>query len=120
MKGFKEFYATTRKILVEVPENIQLNEATRSTVGKYTARRDPGHFDGDEYHAHAETPGGYEVAWGISGSRRHPQKFPAKIPADAKAAVAKVLGISVDLLEAFTFRDETIGEDVLLLEIKAS
>lgn len=120
---FKEYLALPKKIRVEAPERLlpkepkQLDEATRVTVGNYTARRDQPHFQGDEYHAHADVPGGYEVAWGISGSRRHPNKFPANVPKDAKAAVAKVLGVSPDLLEAFKVYDDSIGEDVLLFEV---
>lgn len=120
---FKEFVALPKKIRVEAPEYLltsklmRLDEATRSTVGKYTARRDTPHFQGDEYHAHADIPGGYEVAWGISGSRRHPNKFPAVVPADAKSAVANVLGVKVDMLETFKVYDESLGEDVLLFEV---
>jgi len=120
---FKEFLALPKKIRVEAPEHLlpknpqQLDEATRATVGNYTARRDQPHFQGDEYHAHADIPGGYEVAWGKSGARRHPNEFPATVPKDAKAALAKVLGVSVDLLETFKVHDDTIGEDVLLFEV---
>lgn len=123
MLTFKKFLALPKKIRVEAPEHFlpkepqRLDEATRTTVGKYTARRDPPHFQGDEYHAHADVPGGYEVAWGKSGARRHPNKFPTSVPKDAKAAVAKVLGVSVDLLETFKVHDDAIGEDVLLFEV---
>jgi hypothetical protein len=74
---FKQFIAklrpkVTKKIRIEVPAEFAqqlhdsanrevLKEATRETVGRYTARRDPPHFQGDEYHAHAELPGGYEA-----------------------------------------------------------
>lgn len=113
----------SRKIRVEGPEellhNMQLNEATRATVGKFTSRRDPPHFQGDEYHAHSEIPGGYEVSWGISGSRRHENKFPAQVPADAKAAVAKVLRVNVDMLEGYRVYDENIEQEVLLVEVRA-
>src|ERR1017187_9793200 len=99
------------KIRVEVSDSVQLNEAKQATVGKYTARRDQPHFQGDEYHAHAEVPGGYEVSWGMSGARRHPNKFPAQIPADARAAVAKVLGVKPNLLEGYRILDDTINEE---------
>jgi hypothetical protein len=102
---------TGRKIRVEAPEAIL--EAARATVGRYTARRDQPHFQGDEYHAHAEIPGGYEVSWNVSGSRRHHNKFPAQIPAGARAAVAKVLGVDPQKLEGFTVDGE------LLIEVKA-
>lgn len=122
---FKEFFAQPKKIRVEVPDQLlskipqQLDEATRTTVGKFIARRDPPHFQGDEYHAHVDIPGGYEVAWGKSGVRRHPSKFPTNVPKDAKVAVAKVLGINVNLLEAYKVYDEIIGENVLLFEVSA-
>src|SRR5690606_32954821 len=96
---FEEFLDLPKKIRVEVPEHLlpqtswRLDEATRTTVGKFTARRDQPHFHGDEYHAHVDIPGGYEVAWGKSGARRHPNKFPTNVPKDAKVAVAKVLGV---------------------------
>lgn len=124
MIKFKDFIAP-KKIRVEVPPSFEksqqerLDEATRTKVGNYTARRDPPHFQGDEYHAHAEVPGGFEVAWGRSGARRHPNKFPAEIPHDAKAAVAKVLGVDVSLLEAYKVRDELLQEDVYLIEVRA-
>jgi hypothetical protein len=124
MIRFKDFIAL-KKIRVEVPENFEaplaerLDEATRAKVGNFTARRDPPHFQGDEYHGHAEVPGGYEVAWGRSGTRRHPNKFPAEVPHDAKAAVAKVLGVDVSILECYKVRDDTIQEDVYLIEVKA-
>lgn len=123
---FKEFILLPKKIRVEAPEHLlptkpeRLDEATRAIVGNFTARRDPPHFQGDEYHAHADIPGGYEVAWGKSGSRRHPNKFPTNVPTDAKAAVAKALGVKVDILESFKVRDESLDEDVLLIEIRES
>ncbi len=121
MKTFAEFIAPT-KIRVEVPSDlkVRLAEATLASDGKYTARRDPPHFQGDEYHAHSDVGGGYEVSWGVSGARRHPNKFPVTIPADAKLAVAKVLDVKADLLEGFTIVDETFNEKVLLIEVKAS
>jgi hypothetical protein len=123
MMTFEEFLALPKKILVEAPIGLVppvsqvLDEATRATVGKFTARRDPPHFQGDEYHAHVEIPGGFEVAWGKSGSRRHPNKFPADVPKDAKAAIAKILGVDTDLLEVHKVHDAVIHEDVLLIEV---
>jgi hypothetical protein len=127
LPSFKEFLemSSARKIRVEAPESMlprqkqQLDEATRQTVGRFTARRDPPHFVGDEYHAHVDVPGGFEVAWNVSGSRRHPTKFPASVPSDAKSAVAKVLRVSEDLLEAYWVADPKTAEWVLLLEYKA-
>lgn len=103
-------------VVIEAPES--LTEATRATVGRFTARRDPPHFQGDEYHAHASVPGGYEVAWTLSGARRHESKFPAQIPNDARQAVAKVLGVNPDLLESFRCRDVVLNEEVFLLVLK--
>ena len=123
MASFRD-YLDIRKIRVEVTSTFadeareRLDEATRRTVGNFTARRDPPHFQGDEYHGHAKVPGGYEVAWGVSGARRHVGKFPSQIPNDAKQAVADVLGVDVSLLEVFKVRDSAIGEDVFLVEVR--
>jgi hypothetical protein len=119
---FKEFISLPKKIRIEVPksESKRLEEATRATVGNYTARRDKPHFNGDEYHAHADIPGGYEVGWGISGDRRHSKKFPAEIPKNAKAAIAKVLGVDVALLETYSVHDEVIDEEVFLAELSGN
>jgi hypothetical protein len=122
--GFNEFNSLPKKILVEVQSEMEqerlelITEASTATVGRFTARRDPPHFQGDEYHAHSKVPGGFEVAWGRSGVRRHPNKFPAEIPNDAKEAVAKVLGVSKELLETFRFFDDVVGEEVLLIEVR--
>ena len=101
------------RVLVELGAEL-LDEATKSRVGCFTARRDQPHFPRDEYHGHCEVGGGYEVSWTVSGRRRHPSKFPATVPQDAKAAVAKVLGVSPDILEAYWIEHEC--ERVLLLE----
>jgi hypothetical protein len=105
--------AQKKKLLVMAPKAIL--EAARVTVGRYTARRDQPHFQGDEYHGHADIPGGYEVSWNISGSRRHPGKFPAQIPADARAAVANVLGVDPTKLEGYRVDDD---RNTLLIEVK--
>ena len=112
-----EAVAKLRKLIVELPQEL-LTEATRKNVGNFEARRDPPHFNGDEYHGHCEIPGGYEVSWGVSGKRRHPNKFPAVVPKDARAAVAKVLGVNDNLLEAFVSYDPDVNEYFLLLEYK--
>ena len=62
--------------------------------------------------------GDYEVAWGISGVRRYPNKFPAAIPNDARQAVANVLGIDVSILECYKIHDPDINEDIFLIEVK--
>jgi hypothetical protein len=91
-----------------------LTEATRAEVGGFTARRDPPHFAGDTYHGHCDVGRGYEVSWSVSGARRHLSKFPAQVPHDAKIAVAKVLNVSADILEAFWIDED--GARFLLLE----
>ena len=93
-----------------------LSEATRAHVGRFTARRDQPHHAGDEYHGHCDVGGGHEVAWGISGRRRHPSKFPANVPRDSKLAVANVLGVSVELLECYWV--EECGQKILLFELE--
>jgi hypothetical protein len=116
----KDFYdylesGNRPKMLVEADSQV-LEEATRATVGQYTARRDPPHFVGDEYHGHVDVGGGHEISYGqISHKRRHPSKFPAQIPRDAKLAIAKVLGVQADLLESFWVKYG--GKKTLLLEI---
>lgn len=118
MKLFDLLPKEVRKIRVEVPQWSIATEAARVTVGNFTARRDQPHFQGDEYHGHAEIPGGYEVSWGVSGARRHPSKFPAVIPRDAKQAVADVLKVDVATLESFKIVDESINEEVFLIEVR--
>ncbi len=97
-----------------------LEEAKKVTVGKQTAFRHQPHFQGGEYHGHCDLSGGYQVSWTISGQRLHPNKFPAddKIPKDAKMAVAKVLGMPVDLLEGFFAYDEKENKEIILFELK--
>ena len=119
MLTFKQFLKI-KKLLVEVSPELQrqvIDEATRKAVGNFTARRDPPHFQGDEYHAHADVPGGYEVAWSISGKRRHETKFPTHIPNDAKQAVADVLGVDVSVLETYVAFDSVADENVYLIEV---
>ena len=101
---------------------LKIDEATKATVGRHTARRDKPSFQGDEYHGHCDLSGGYEVSWTISGNRRHPNKFPAddKIPADAKAAVAKVLGVDPNILEVYYGYDEVERGGVYILQERKS
>ncbi|MCX6584232.1 MAG: hypothetical protein NT166_29000 [Candidatus Aminicenantes bacterium] len=114
MIGFKEFLNRPRKIRAEVPKHLlpdnyeSLDEAVRAKVGRYSARLDSPHFQGDEPHCHIKMPDGHEVSWNKSGTRRHPNKFPAKAPRDGKAAGAKALGVSPNILEGYRFFDETI------------
>lgn len=105
------------RLLTEAAE--MLTEATHATVGRYIARRDPPHFAGDTYHGHCDVGGGHEVSWSVTGPRRHASKFPAHVPHDAKAAVAKVLRVSPDILEAFWI-DDAGGRRVLLLETRVA
>jgi hypothetical protein len=77
---------------VEAPKHLlqeaqQLGGATGATVGKYTARRDPPHFQGDEYHAHAEVPGGYEIGGDLFLFAI--QTNPAEVPKEAKSCRCK-------------------------------
>jgi ribosomal protein L29 len=96
----------------------RIDEATTKTIGRYTARRDPPHFQGDEMHGHCKLPGGKEIAWTVTGKRRHPNKFPAdsKIPQDAKAAIAALLGVDSNIFEAYETFDEVEQEVVFILE----
>lgn len=84
-------------------------------MGKQTAFRHPPHFQGGEYHGHCDLSGGYPVSWTISGQCLHTNKFPAddKIPKDAKTAVAKVLGVAVDLLEGNFAYDEKETKEII-------
>ncbi|MGO9592982.1 MAG: hypothetical protein ACLPZ0_04585 [Steroidobacteraceae bacterium] len=125
MMSFKQFLYKTgflkpRKVLVTLDDQDEqiLNEATRATVGRYTARRDPPHFQGDEYHAHVDLPRGYQIGWGKSGQRRHEGKFPATIPKDARLAVAKVLGVDANLLEGYRWFDDVLREEVIIIAVK--
>lgn len=125
-KPTKKQLQEIRKIKVEASPAQFLNKAelllekTEMKVGRFTARRDSPHFDGDEYHAHSQLPGGYEISWSISGSRRHPNKFPAQVPRDAKLAVAKALRVSPDLLEGYTLYDNEVEEWIYLIEVNSS
>jgi hypothetical protein len=99
-----------------------IEEAKRATVGKQTAYKHQPHFHGGEYHGHCDLSGGRQVSWTISGQRLHPNKFPAddKIPKDAKMAVARVLGVSADILEAFLAYDEIEKKEIILFELKGA
>jgi hypothetical protein len=65
---------TIREVIEEVFNGEELSEATRATIGRFTARRDQPHFQGDEKHAHVDD-GGNEYSWTLSGKRKHPGKF---------------------------------------------
>jgi hypothetical protein len=117
--AFKDYYhyieaINGSRIKIETDETV-LEEAARAKVGRFTAHRNQPHFTGDEYHGHCDVGGGHKVAWTMTGKRRHPTKFPARVPQDAKAAVAKVLNVSVDVLESFWVRED--GHRVLLFEV---
>jgi hypothetical protein len=115
-REYYDFLASSKhpRIKIEV-EPEYLTEAKKATVGRFTARRDPPHFAGDTYHGHCDVGRGHELSWAITGKRRHPSKFPAVIPTDARAAVAKVLGVSADLLESYWIR--VAGDRMLLIEV---
>lgn len=98
-----------------------LKEAKKATVGRRTAYKHPPHFQGGEYHGHCDLDGGRQVSWTISGQRHHPKKFPAndKIPKDAKMAVAKVLGVSVEILEGYFAYDEQEKGEAIIFELNS-
>jgi len=102
---------------VRVEVGPTLLEESYKTFFGHVVRKDPPHFHSDEYHAHAKLDGGYEVAWTVSGKRRHPGKFPAHVPDAARAAVAQRLGVSKDLLESFWINEA--GKKTLLFEVRA-
>ena len=106
------------KILVVISNPERLDEATQAKVGRFTAHRHQPHVPTDDYHAHADIPGGYEVSWDRSGRRHHPNKFPTTIPNDARLAVAKVLGVDPSILECYRTRDGDGGEELFLIEVK--
>lgn len=108
--SFKDYYeyieaAQNNGFKLEVDAEL-LAEAAKAKVGRFTARRDQPHFVGDEYHGQCNVGGGHQIGWTKSGKRRHPSKFSAKVPRDAKAAVAKVLGVEVDILEAYWITED--------------
>jgi len=105
-------------ILLNAKGLVILEEGKTTKIGRIPVRKDSPHFQGDERHAHADIEGGYEISWTESGKRRHPKKFPAEVPATAKEAVAKVLGIKTDILEGYIAYDEAEREEVIILEVK--
>jgi hypothetical protein len=107
-----------RKIVVELPKQL-LTEARYTTVGNFTARKDGPHFNGDEYHAHVPLPGGYELSWGVSGQRRHPNKFPAIVPNNGRLAAATSLNVDPAKLESYISYDVDNNEFVILFEFRA-
>lgn len=119
-KEYRVIVSVDRQHLNHLGEQV-LEEAKKATVGRQTAFKHQPHFQGGEYHGHCDLPGGYQVSWTISGQRLHPNKFPAddKIPHDAKVAVAKVLGVSTNILEGFFAFDEKEGKEIILFELKA-
>lgn len=114
------------KVVVSVDEDYLnhlkmqvLEEAKKEKVGKYTAYRHSPHFRGGEYHGHCDLEDGYQISYTITHQRLHPNKFPAdhKIPKKAKMAIAKVLGVSVDLLEGYVTYDDSEHTEVVLFEL---
>jgi hypothetical protein len=121
MEGLERCLAPRRiRVIIEVSsiEARRLGEIARRKVGRYTAVRHQPHFSGGEVHGHSALPGGSELSWTITGQRLHTNKFPAdhKIPKDAKAAVAQVLGVDVSLLEAV--QSDQTGEDDFIIAPK--
>jgi hypothetical protein len=125
MKDNKKGEYMEIRIIVELSDHDathrELLESAKKSVGRYTAHRHPSHTGGIEIHGHCQIAGGNEVSWTVSGKRHHPKKFPAdnKIPKDAKAAVADVLGVNVDLLESFITCDEEEKREVYILKKKS-
>jgi len=101
-------------VRVECYSQGLLNESWKHVNG-HTLRKDPPHYNGDDYHVHAPLLGGYEASWSMSGARRHPNKFPARVPKGVRHAAAEVLGIDVALLECFWIDED--DQRLLLLEI---
>jgi hypothetical protein len=118
-KKLKVIVAVDQQHLDRLGKKV-LEEVKKVSVGKQTAFRHQPHFQGGEYHGHCDLPGGYQVSWTISGQRLHSNKFPAddKIPKDVKMAVAKVLGVPVDLLEGFLAYDKKENKEIILFELK--
>lgn len=131
MIGFKEFLhdlESKREIRVVISVDQSqidtkkfhiITEAKKTAVGRDIAYKHQPHFDGGEYHGHCDLDNGCQVAWTITGKRLHPNKFPAngKIPNNAKKAVAKVLGVSLSILEGYIAYDSIDDEKILLFEL---
>ena len=84
-------------------------------------RKDAPHFYGDEPHAHADLPGGYQVTYNKSGSRRHPNKFPVNVPKGVKKNIADLLRVSVQTLgECYASFDSILKREVLIIEARMS
>ena len=84
-------------------------------------RKDGPHFSGDEPHAHADLPSGYQVSYNKSGSRRHPNKFPVNVPKEIKKNIANFLKVSVDTLgECYAAFDPKLNKEVILIEARMS
>jgi hypothetical protein len=113
-------------IVVEVGEELfdahlsELTESRTKMVNGLPVRKDSPHFQGDQTHATITLAGGKEVTWNRSGSRRHPNKFPADVSPKWKAAIAKVLDVLPDILEWREVRSEGTGESYLLVEKKSA
>ena len=96
-----------------------LEEGHTKVVNGIKVRKDAPHFNGDDYHVHVQLPGGYELSWQRgNGTRRHPSKFPKNVSMSAKQAAAKILGVSVDLLECFTEKEEATGHDRIYMRLR--
>jgi hypothetical protein len=109
-------FMTMKELLEEVLGNSSLDESTRVKVGKFAARKDSPHFQGDDYHAHVPD-GKYEYSWCQDGSRKHPRKFKEPVPKKAKAAAAQVLNIDVSMLEKIDDADMIVLLGLLEEEI---
>jgi uncharacterized protein YozE (UPF0346 family) len=93
-----------------------LAHIAHAPAGRFSIQRDPLHGADDEFHGHCDIGCGCEVALTVACVCRHFFKSPALVPPDAKVAVAKVLGVSPDLFEAYWIEDNE--KRVLLLECR--
>jgi len=100
-------------IRVELPARLFAGQA-HFLNARFTIQRTPTGAH-DEYHRKCNIEGKWVVVLKVSRVHRHPSKFPAPVPPDTKAAVAKMLnGSSPDFFEAYWIEDHE--KRVLLLE----
>lgn len=119
-EDFGDFYgyinaADLQTIQVELPAPL-FEEKDRVLNARFILQRTPTGAH-DEYHGKCDIGGKCVVALKVSRVHPHPSKFPAPVPPDAKAAVAKMLnGASPDFFRAYWIEDD--GKRVLLLECR--
>jgi hypothetical protein len=117
-EDFGDFYgyinaAGLQTIQVELPAPLFARQASALNA-RFTIQRTPTGAH-DEYHRKCNIEGKWVVVLKVSRVHHHPYKFPAPVPPDTKAAVAKMLnGSSPDLFRAYWI--ENNEKKVLLLE----